>query len=283
MHDDFMRHLRLLTDGTDLHGLMWDFNSELDSIIGEHRFLTRTAKSAFADRWNAIMNEPSDGGADGGDVFDFVQGELGINPFDVEGHAGLAALSRAVSLTEVTLARMAAHRIKDPEVWVFPRDGLWPRQWEGLFFKTILNTPFSVSGFGFGSLRDLRDLYSHGYGVPATEERRNKLAARLFADFKPTPPTPKERALGYTERPYWFGRYSEFNSKRQVLEADWFESGQADVSELACYRALEAIRAFVAAAEIAVAHGYRAGIDETNNKYVKVVSEWWAKQGTPLT
>ena len=242
-----MRHLKLLTDPTDLRGVMWDFNTELDSIIGEHRFLVRTAKAAFSERWNTLMNEPGDGDTDGGDVFHAVERELGIDPFDVEGHAGLAALSRAVSLTEVTLARMAAHQMTDPAVWVFPRGGLWPRQWEGLFFATVLKTPFSVKSYGFGSLRDLRDLYAHGYGVPATDQRRNKLAARLFSDFKATSASSEERALGYTERAYWFGRYSDFDTKTKELTADWLDSGQADVSELACYRALQAIRAFVAA------------------------------------
>jgi len=79
------------------------------------------------------------------------------------------ALTRAMSLSEVTLARMAAAHFTDPEDAMFPNGNLWPRKWEDAFYWSCLMTPFRTRSNGFGSLRDLRDLYVHGYGIPVSD------------------------------------------------------------------------------------------------------------------
>ena len=80
------------------------------------------------------------------------------------------ALTRAMSLSEVTLARMAAAWFVEPETVVFVNGKVWSRGWEEMFYGTMLVTPFVTSSDGFGALRDLRDLYVHGYGIPATRD-----------------------------------------------------------------------------------------------------------------
>ncbi|MGE3193345.1 MAG: hypothetical protein AB7K08_07765 [Microbacteriaceae bacterium] len=253
---------------------MPEFDDELDRIVREHRYLVRTANREFEGRWNEIMSQPSDGEWDGGDAFAWVQDELGINPFDVEGDAGLAAIGRAVSLAEVTFARIAAAHFTDPDRYVFPNGNLWYREWEELFFKQVLNTPFHVNSNGFGSLRDLRDLYAHGYGVPATEARRDRLAVRLYSDFPSSPPNAEEASRGYIGDAYWFGKYTSFDTRSKSLVSDLFLSRNADVSELAAYRALNSIGTHVHALEMAVWNGVITDISE-DNRFFRKVDDWW--------
>lgn len=234
----------------------------------------RTANREFESRYDHYISQPSNGDWDGGDVFGWVEDELGINPFDVEGDAGLAAISRAVSLAEVTFARIAAAHFHEPARYVFPNSNLWPRDWEELFFKKVLNTPFHVNTNGFGSLRDLRDLYAHGYGIPSTEERRTALARRLYSDFPATPATSDERALGYLGDAYWFGKYTTFDSKTQSLVSDLFLTKNADVSELAAYRALKAIETHVDLLEKAVWNGVFPEIPD-DNRFLARAEKWW--------
>lgn len=271
----------LLTDKTAFRWLVPEFDEELERITREHRYVVRAARREFEERWNAYMAKPSNGEWDGGDAFGWVEEAMGINPFDLEGDAGLAAISRAVSLAEVTFARIAAAHFHEPERWVFPNGNLWSREWEELFFKRVLNAPFHVNTNGFGSLRALRDLYAHGYGVPATEDRRSRLAHRLHSDFPASPPTDDERTLGYQGDAYWFGQYTSYDPKAKLVVSDLFLSRNAAVSELAAYRALKAVERHVHLLEQAVWSGVIVDIPE-DNKFFVVVEKWWSRQeGSP--
>lgn len=265
-----MRSVELTSDRTAFRHLIPEFEIEIERIVKEHRYIVRTANREFEGLWNDYMSQPSDGELDGGDIFALVEAKLGINPFDVEGDAGLAAISRAVSLAEVTFARMAAAHFHQPEDWVYLDGKLWTRELEGKFFKRVLRQPTSTSENGFGSLRDLRDLYAHGYGVPTTEARRNQLAVRLYSDFPSKAPTVDERLLGYTGDAYWFGKYTSFDTKTRSLVSEIFSSKSADVSELAAYRALKSIEAHVQAVEQAVLHGLLPDLAETNEFFKAV-------------
>jgi len=265
-----MRGVELTNDRTAFRFLVPEFEQELDRIVKEHRYIVRTASREFEALWNDYMSQPSDGERDGGDIFALVEMKLGINPFDVEGDAGLAAISRAVSLAEVTFARMAAAHFHQPEDWVYLDEKLWTRELEGKFFKFVLLQPVNTSANGFGSLRDLRDLYAHGYGVPASEARREKLAVRLYSDFPTKGSTADERFLGYNGDAYWFGKYTTFDTKTRSLVSEIFSSRNADVSELAAYRALKSIEAHVQAVEQAVLHGVLTELAEPN-PYFKAV------------
>lgn len=259
-----MRSVELISDRTAFRFLVPEFEEELERIVKEHRYIVRTASREFEGLWNDYMSRLSDGELDGGDIFALVQMKLGINPFDVEGDAGLAAISRAVSLAEVTFARIAAAHFHQPGDWVYIDDKLWSRELEGKFFKSVLREPANTSANGFGSLRDLRDLYAHGYGVPATGARREKLAARLYSDFPAKGPTADEHLLGYRGDAYWFGKYTTFDTKTRSLVSDVFSSRNADVSELAAYRALRSIESHVQAVEQAVLRGVHIDLPDTN-------------------
>lgn len=189
------------------------------------------------------------------------------------------AISRAVSLCEVFFARMAASTINDADRWVFPKGSSWPRDWERKFYKTTLTTPFIVDGDGFGALRDLRDLYVHGYGVPALESRRQTLARRLYSQMDTSPRTSAEEMLGYEDKVYFFGDRSRFSAATRTLEGvDAFATRQADVSPLAAYRLLESMRAHAHAAHAAILGGFRLNLDATTCAFVKTASTWWTKQ-----
>lgn len=246
-----MRGVAFLTERTAIRWIIPEFDEELERIVKEHRYLVRTANREFKERWEERMSH-FDGTYDGGAPTTGVTEELGMDAYSVEGDAGLAAISRAVALAEVTLARLAAALLTESEPWVFPNGNLWYRDWEELFYKKVLAAPFNVNEAGFGALRELRDLYAHGYGIPSTETRRDRLARRLYADFPSTGSTSDELDLGYEGDCYWFGRFTSFNKRTNTLESDLFSAHNADVSELAAFRALRDVQAQIHAAHEAL-------------------------------
>lgn len=273
-----VRHADLLTDRTESRLLLMDFDDEFTQILNMHRYLVKSSNRDFNIAYDRFLESGNPENYDGGDAIWDAENELGINPWDVESHAGLMAITRCVSLCEVMFARMAASQLKNPEHWVFPNGQSWVREWERLFYKTVLTTPFLVDGNGFGALRDLRDLYVHGYGVPATESRREKLAHALWGEFDTTKIRPDEEALGYEGEVYFFGDRTTYSSATRTLEGDAFSSRRADVSALATYRLLLAMRDHVHDGFAAVHGGFRSGLTDATCKFVKVVNAWWAKQ-----
>ena len=275
-----MKHLTYLSDPTDWRLHIVDFNEELDQIISMHRYLISASMRDFTAEYEHQLEIHDPENYDGGDGIWDAEKIVGINPWDVESHAGLMAIARAVSLTEVTLARMAAHGMKpeDAAYWVFPKGGLWLRDWESKFYKFVLVDRFNVGSNGFASLRLLRDLYTHGYGVPATKPKRDRLAQLLYDQFDTSPITPDEEALGYSGSAYFFGHGATYSTKTRELQVEFFARMKADISALATFRALEQLRRHVEAAPAAFGDGYVEDVDASNNKFAKTVVKWWEEK-----
>jgi hypothetical protein len=270
-----MRHLDLLTDKTGWHLHLHDFDKELNRIIAMHRYLVTVSEKQFTEEYERLMSLPGDGDYDGGDAIWDAEQKLGINPWDVASHAGLMAITRAISLSEVVLARMAAAHLMDPDHWVFPEGQLWFRPWEREFYQAVPLTPFKTDSNGFGTLRSLRDLYTHGYGIPATEKRRENLVKKLYNQFDTGPITAEETQLGYMGEAYFFGSDALYSSKTQKLERTFFMPLRADISPVATYRMLQQIRSHIAAAHAALSDGLQSDITAANNKFVAAVETWW--------
>lgn len=274
-----MQYVNLLTDKTAWHIHLHDFNEELDRIIAMHKYLVTVSEVQFEAEYERLLSERGGEDYDGGDAVWDAEKSLGINPWSVASHAGLMAVTRAISLSEVTLARMAASLLKDPEYWVFPKGQLWFREWEGHFFDSVPLEPMKVEGNGFGTLRGLRDLYTHGYGIPTTESRRTKLARKLYSQFDTSPLKSEEEALGYSGSAYFFGEETEFSPKTQALVKQTFMPTRADISPLATYRVLKRIREHIERIHAALAKGLRpeAELTASENKFVAAVEAWWAR------
>jgi hypothetical protein len=270
-----LQHLDLLTDIPNRARHLEDFNEELDKILAMHRYIVAVSLAQFSDEYDRLMARPGDGSYDGGDAIWDAEQTIGVTPWDVASHAGLMAVTRAVSLTEVTLARMAASAVSEPEVWVFPNGLLWFREWERSFYKTVPLTPFNTDSNGFGALRDLRDLYSHGYGIPTTDKRRETLARKLYNQFDTGSITAAESGLGYTGEAYFFGDSVEFDKKTNTLKARWLMAKRADISPLATFRVLEAIRGHVTGAHTALARGLKEELTAESSRFVKIANLWW--------
>jgi hypothetical protein len=277
--NEAMRYLDLLTDRATWQSHLEEFHEELDAIISMHRYLVQVSERQFSTEYDRLMSRPGDGSYDGGDAMADAEEAVGVAPWDVASHAGLMAITQAVSLAEVVLARMAAAHVEHPEHWIFPRGQLWVRKWEHLFYRTVPVTGFSTNSNGFSTLRSLRDLYAHGYGIPSTNERRQKLARSLYAQFDTGPITAKETALGYTGDAYFFGQETQYSPRTQTLETTGFGAKRADVSLLATYRVLERIRDHIQEAHAALSNGLHPKLDAGNNDFVKHVAHWWSQTG----
>ncbi|THG32867.1 hypothetical protein E6C64_00350 [Naasia lichenicola] len=191
------------------------------------------------------------------------------------------AITRAVSLAEVTLARMAAAWVGPAHHYVFPMGNLWSRQWEALFYRTVLVKPFLMSANGFSAARDLRDLYTHGYGVPATEERRSQVAQSLYSNFSSSSATPEEHALGFDGEAYFFGQFARFDPKAGRIVTYLGMSKRAEVSKLAAHRVMRQIAIHIHAAHASFEAGLRTDLSSTGNKFVRTATRWWERRSQP--
>ncbi len=191
------------------------------------------------------------------------------------------ALTRTMSLSEVTLARMAAAWFVEPETVVFINGKVWSRGWEEMFYGKMLVTPFVTSSDGFGALRDLRDLYVHGYGIPATEGRRLTLAQKLHEAFGDSEPTDEERALGYRGASYYFGEYAKYSPETRSFTSETWHRRNANLSPLSTYRSLARIRRHIAAAYAALGDGIRDDITIENCKFAREYDKWEKRQARP--
>lgn len=277
-----MRYINLLGDRGDRELMLHDFDTEMHQIERMHQYVVTTSHREFYALSDEISEELDPEHYDGGDVIGIAEERLGINPWDVAAHSGLMAISRATSLSEVMLARMAAHFIQDSARFVFPGDGLWSRQREEEFYKSVLKTPFRTNSGAFSAMRGLRDLYIHGYGVPATEKRRSRLAERLYQFIDRGPATQPERDLGYEGQVYFFGWDSSFSPSKRAVTPSWTSSGRADISPLAAYRMLMAAKAHVHAAYCAFDDGFHDDLDEEEPKFIKTVLREEARRFPPV-
>ncbi|MGO4592643.1 hypothetical protein AB4Z18_02380 [Leifsonia sp. 2TAF2] len=268
-----MRHLDLLTDPYSPELLVADVRNELEGILAMHRYLVASTRREFEAAYERFLEGNDPESYDGGDAIWDAEQELGFNPWDIESHAGLMALVRAVSLCEVGFALLAKEQLLDPEIWVFPNGSTWTRELEILFFKTTPKRPFNVDGGGFRAIRSLRDLYVHGYGSPISEDRRLTLARRLYSAIPAKPITPEEEELGYSGEVYFFGEHTAYNASTKSLENELFQTMRADLSPLATYRCIQKIRDhFVAAAE-AISEGLKDDLSRDNCKFVRVAQD----------
>ena len=148
--------------------------------------------------------------------------------------------------------------------------GLWSRNRERTVYKTVLRDPVAGSG-AFNAMRDLRDLYMHGYGVPATEQRRVTLAQKLHSTVDRASATDAERALGYSGEVYFFGEHSTYSPRDKAVLGRFDPHRRADLSPLAAHRLLRSARDYVHAAHAAVLSGARPNLTADNCELIRVV------------
>ncbi|REJ05168.1 hypothetical protein DY023_11395 [Microbacterium bovistercoris] len=251
--------------------MLRDFDEELTQIENMHRYVVQASERDFEAACEKLSEGVDPETFDMGDIVSLAEEQVGIAPWDVASHSGLMAISRAASLAEVMLARMPAQYLIEPERWVFPRNGLWPRQWEATFYRTVLKTPYRTDSELFAAIRALRDLYAHGYGVPATEQRRTRIAEVLHRHVDAGPATDGETRLGYGGGVYFFGWDSSYSTMQRKVTSGWSMSRRADISPLATYRLLIATKEHVHAAYAALMGGFHDDLDEANCKFIKIV------------
>lgn len=266
-----MRHITLLNERSDPSLLLHDFDEDISTIERFHRYVIEASDRDFRQACDEISLGLDPEQYDGGDVVGYAEERLGITPWDVASHSGLMAVSRATSLVEVMFARMAAQTIQEPDYWIFPDNGLWSRQREEDFYSSVLRMPFKTNAGAFKAIRGLRDLYAHGYGVPASEHRRSTLGQQLVQHIPCGPPTELERRLGYDGAVFFFGWDSSYSARERQVTSTWSSTRRADLSPLAAYRILVAAKEHVHAAHAALQQGLRSDLDTNLPKFVRNV------------
>jgi len=258
-----------------------EFLVELERLIAMHRYVTVTAHRDLYGRYDEIVAEhSSDPDFDGQDVGYQVEREFGFDPWEVEGYVGSATIVRAVALVEIVLARFAATCWTRPELVVFPHGKVWVRLWAVLFYKQCLLRPFNVDGGGFGALQKLRDVITHGYGVPVTEQDQQKVARDLYQSYEHGTLLDAERELGYRGVASFFGDHAVYDKSAGLTGGLLRGVPPVSPTPLATYRALGMLRSHVEAAAEAVRGGMR---DVTGTKFEKTVVAYWEKKERQLT
>ena len=254
--------------------LRWDrhlheFEGEMARIINTHRYLIRVSERDFREAFQKFIAAHDLEHYDGGDAIWDAEEQLGVEPSEVSQHAGLMALTRAISLSEVTLARMASAWMTDPKKIAFINSRSWTRAWEESFYKSCPPEPFHTASNGFGALRDLRDLYVHGYGEPHTEDRRQSLARKLHDALGDTEPTDEEKALGYRGAASYFSEYANYDRDNDSFIGTFITDRNANLSPLSTYRSLLRIREHITAASKSLDRGVKKNLSAENSRFVR--------------
>jgi len=267
--------LDLLTDRTDPDETLRRFNEDLDLVENLHRFLVTSVPAMFEGKIGDFARGVDLDYYSYGDAMWDAERTLGVTPWHVEAHSGMIAISRAVSLSELALAQMAARVFEHPETIIY-RDGrTWSRRLEGLFYKTCLVASFKVGGSGFSALRDLRDTYIHGYGLASSRERRTALAQSLYQGTDTSPITPEETALGYDGVVGYFGAATYTKGD---LHPGIDGLLTASITPLATHRAIKQIRSHIASAHAAIEQGVKPGQTSANNKFCRELARRTARE-----
>ncbi|MFJ3322002.1 hypothetical protein [Curtobacterium sp. NPDC086286] len=205
---------------------------------------------------------------DMGDVYWEAEKAFGANPLEIHAHTGLMLVSRGVALSEIVFASIPMALFVDAEPLVYRGNHSWSRKMANLFYQTCLARPVSIADGAMAPITQLRDLYAHGYGRPHRKEEAEKLAAALHPHLGPAELTPEEDALGFTEAPYAFGRYSDY-SPASGFKQDVFVPVVAELSPVAARRLLLLIEERVEAALLAASWGLKNPLDEATSKFVR--------------
>ena len=206
---------------------------------------------------------------DMGDVYWEAEKVFGGNPLEIHAHTGLMLVSRGVALSEIVFASIPKALFVDAEPLVYKGDHSWSRKMADLFYRTCLARPVSIGDGAMAPITQLRDLYAHGYGRPHRKEEAEKLAAALHPHLGPAELTPEEDALGFTEGPYAFGRYSDY-SPASGFKHDVFVPVVTELSPVAARRLLLLIEQRVEAALLAASWGLKNPLNETTSKFVRL-------------
>jgi len=212
---------------------------------------------------------------DMGDVYWEAEQAFGANPLEIHAHTGLMLVSRGVALSEIVFASIPMALFVDAEPLVYKGDHSWSRKMAELFYRTCLDRPVSIGDGAMAPITQLRDLYAHGYGRPHRKEEAEKLSAALYPFLGPADLTAEERALGFTEAPYAFGRYSDY-TPASGFKHDVFVPVVAEVSPVAARRLLLLIEQRVEAALSAASWGLKDPLNETTSKFVRI----WVQEET---
>ncbi|GAA1733430.1 hypothetical protein [Microbacterium paludicola] len=236
--------------------ILADFEAELGSIEAEYRLTIRSFEAAFNQSLERAELSFNPEHHDWGDVYYEVQKEIGFAIDDAVAHAGMSALSRSMFLAEVTMARMAATVFTDPTAIVYDGDRLWTRKLEGAFYyKRFLREPLRTRDAVFEAVRELRDLYAHGYGRPVTLARLDYLGMRLHQAGVAGEITEEEQQLGYEGEAFFFGPHGTYSASERAVTTPWGLPPSPHVSPLGVHRLLRGIRQHVTRAARAVESG----------------------------
>jgi hypothetical protein len=267
----FWVSLALVNEIAPRHWTMEDirvpFDRQFGEILASHRLFLRVADEAFTNAVEEARATLNPEGNDEGDVYAAAQESIGVSPYDVSQHLGLMALTRAVSLAEVTIARAAASFFTDAEGLVFTDGKAWTRQQAISFFKTVLIRPVHIDEAGMDAVTDLRNAYSHGYGDLKNANKAEQLEKRLLELAAGPPATAEEIDAGYGER----------LTITRVAPSGYFEDHWqlpvAHLSPLAALRLIRVTERTVHGVLDAAAWGPKQGEELNTSRFVKD----WAK------
>lgn len=214
-----------------------DFERNFEILKQSHRFIELASMREAARVWDEISRESHAEDFDGGDAYYEMEQRLGADPYEVVAYNGMTSLSRAVSLWEITVARVGARFFKENSDVVFKSGRTWEREKCVDFFKSCLVAPINPYMSFMKPLTALRDRFAHGYGVFSSREEADRLARLLHQQVNTGPATPDEEALGFGGSAYFFGQYVSYDS-RTGLSSDFFAPIKAELSPLATHRML---------------------------------------------
>ncbi|NEN04664.1 hypothetical protein G3T36_02160 [Diaminobutyricibacter tongyongensis] len=188
--------------------IQWDFTREMEHVKQLHLFVVRDVETRYSEAVEKVAGVLDPATHDYGDVYYEAEKELQLDPAAAARHVGMMTVSRAVALTELTLAKIASEFFTDSEGVVHTHGKAWSRDEARDFFATVFATKVNVASTAMRALTQFRDQYAHGYGSFWSEEDLISLASSLMRTIPRHPPTSDELAKGLVDTNYFIGYWS---------------------------------------------------------------------------
>jgi hypothetical protein len=251
---------------THVRRLFFDTVEDLDSLDAYQRRVNELALDAYMQASERISKTARwDEGYEGGDLHDDAVTETGLDPNDVVLHTGMMSLSRAVTLLDNVIAQAptflvpAEHRAEIDQ-YIYPNGQLWDTELADSFYWTCLANRMRPWRGHLKAIRELRNIYEHGYGYPRSRDDAEALASKVHRAVRGgAPADASETALGLHGTPEMFRHGISYTTKSGI-QADIWQTLRFAIDPLATHRLIKVIRERAIEVIESVSHGFNESI-----------------------
>ncbi len=256
--------------------LFFDTIEDFDALDAYQRRVNELVLGAYTEAADRISRTARwDEGYEGYDLHDDAIAEAGIDPNDVVLHTGMMSLSRAVTLFDNVVTQAPTFLLEkraELDPFIYPNGQTWDSDLADSFYWNCLAKPMRPWRGNLKAVRELRNLYEHGYGYPRSNTEAEALASKVYGVVRGgTPADESELALGLQGTPELFQYGVSFTPKGGVKPDVW-QNLRFAIDPLATHRLIKVIRQRAVEVIDSVSYGFSKKIDDPANRFYSDLS-----------